>query len=298
MEARSTRLSFKGEGVKKKKKAGKKRKALDGPDAASGSQAEGWVDCESIDDVRGPVVIATAVLDPPSLLRLDDKTPKVVCSHLKLGPGELSAAKRADGQDSDGDDDAAAATVVPATMATIEPLAAIQVFQARRLPDSTKITFLSAHDKYLSSDRFGAVACELEAAGPAEEWDLVVRDDGFAFQNMRGLFLTAMDDGSVRADADSVGFKQIFRIKCQAANKSKALGKRAGAGTELLDPDAAAALEREQLKKFQTSASLGGRYASTLEEDRRALVKASRQGTLNEELLLRRAKTKSDKYCK
>ncbi|KAH6586244.1 hypothetical protein BASA50_000708 [Batrachochytrium salamandrivorans] len=260
--------------------------------------AEGWIVCTTIEDVMGPVIFATSTLDPPSLLYKHQKTSKMTFAHL---PTDVPRSAADDHPGADQEHLASTADDTPTvstTMATIEPLSAIQVFIANRFPGSSKTTFKSAQDTYLASDKYGVVTCDMEAAGPAEEWDLILREDGFALQNMHGMFLSSVpEDASVRADADSIGFKQVFTIKCQASIKQAAArrDKEAASNGMSIGPGGIASLELEQLRRFQ---SYGERHVGLLEQDKQSLLKASRQGTINEELLNRRSKVKSDKFCK
>ncbi|XJO78832.1 hypothetical protein BDV3_003215 [Batrachochytrium dendrobatidis] len=301
---RSSRLTFKGDNKSQHKKSKKRHIDQDGNEIhKSGSTKrtkavdeplEGWVHCKTLEDVMGPVIIATSAMDPPSLLYKNQKGSNLSIAHLP--PHNQSKD----------DPDQPLPTV---TLSTIEPVSAIQVFIANCLPGSTKTTFKSAQDTYLASDKYGVVTCDMEAAGPAEEWELVVREDGFAFQNMHGLFLTAVaEDASVRADADSIGFKQVFTLKCQAAVKHAAAKKAkmaaspwaaavAGSSSHTVSVGSGgiASLELQQLRRYQ---SYGERHVGLLDQDKKALINASKQGTINEELLNRRSKVKSDKFCK
>ncbi|KAI8928716.1 hypothetical protein BC831DRAFT_447148 [Entophlyctis helioformis] len=303
---RTGRLSFKGDEAAVKKKTKKPKKsgssAAKKPKAAADSPTDGWLFCDTVDDINGPVVIATAATDPPTLVRVDDAQP----TQLTLKPVAAQHERPAhgnDGDDIDGDNDDDAPAIIT-TLATIEPLQATQVLLAKRLPASTKITFKTVHDKYLASDKFGVVAAEFEAAGPAEEWEAVVRDDGIAFMSVFGKFLSVdTASGRLRADAESVGFCETFRVKCQAQNKvsarrgdgrgSSSSGKGTGAGEDsgLLG---IVSHEVEQMRRFQGP---GGRSAG-VPVDLERLLAAKKQGTLNEELVIRRSKTKSDKFCK
>ncbi|KAJ3032263.1 hypothetical protein HK097_005315, partial [Rhizophlyctis rosea] len=163
-------------------------------------------------------------------------------------------------------------------------------FLSKRLPDSSKITFLTPSSKYLSSDKFGVTSAYSEAISPAEEWDVVIRDDGVALQNvLNGKYLRCEMDGTARCDSEEVGFREVFRILCQAQNKARAKKRKE---KESVDAEV---LEVETIKKFHSWG--GGRLVNTT-EDTRELKRARKDGQLNEALLDRRSKLKADRYCK
>eukprot|EP00842_Homolaphlyctis_polyrhiza_P003121 jgi/Hompol1/380/HPOL_000238-RA len=320
---RTSRLSFKGSGPVSTDKSRKKRKNKDKDKESSGGSGshkrtkneaidlDGWTFCDTAAHVAGPIAIASAVCDPPALLLCAQKQPSK-SSSSSLPEWTLSFShlptQQIDGAAALDDLQGADAPAVEVTMASIEPLSAAQVFVAKRLPGSSKLTFKSAFDKYVGCNKLGAVTCDMEAAGPAEEWDLIVRDDGFALQSMFGGFLSVQPDGSLRADVDTIGFKETLRFKCQAANKHRidtsdgdaASRSAAKGGGDAPGLSGLSGLEQEHIKKFQGQmGSQGARFRTGgVVLDTQALIDASKDGRLNEELLLRRAKTKSDKFCK
>ncbi|KAJ3013320.1 hypothetical protein HKX48_005825 [Thoreauomyces humboldtii] len=267
---RSAKLSFKGDpGVVVDKKKRKKRKATDaagGEDGvvttgSSSSSRDGWVAVEHLDDLKGPIMILTSATEPPSILTCSETTSKV--SFVPLPEDK--------------------------TISSYEPESVAQVFVAKSLPDSSKASFRSSFDRYLGTDKFGVVACEREAMGPSEEWQLLVREDGAALQTSFDKFLRCDDQSAARADADAVGFREVFQIRCQAVNKIK--GKKAKQDKALDTQE----MELEQMKRSQ---SWGGGRLVFSQEDTRELRQAKKDGLLNEALLDRRAKLKSDKFCK
>ncbi|KAJ3294724.1 hypothetical protein HK104_003330 [Borealophlyctis nickersoniae] len=248
------KLIFKGDKPEKKKK---KRKAanIEEEDAKDEPQ-EGWVSVETAEDFKGPVLILSTATDTPSVLMSNEAT-----SSVKFHP-------------------TSGTTSIP----SYEPTSISEVFIAKKLPDSSKVTFRSAYDKYLGTDKFGVVACASEAISPAEEWEVVVRDDGIALQSSFDKFMRGEEDGVVRADSTEVGFREVFRVKCQAVNKSRAKKRKEKVQVN------AEALEVDQIWG-------GGRLVMT-NEDTAELRKAKKGGNLHEALLDRRAKLKSDKFCK
>lgn len=179
------------------------------------------------------------------------------------------------------------------TLESIEPWLASQVLVCHNLPSAKSITLYftcntskNAFDRYLTADKYGVVKCTMEAAGPAEAWDIIDLPEGFAFRTLWGTYLTAEPDGTLRADADVIGDEQKFFIKCQAKNRQT---------TKKKEVKLASAIEVEQLK---TRYSFGGKLEKFLTEDSDMLEKAKKKGRLNEELVIRRAAIKNDRYCK
>ncbi|KAI8646026.1 FRG1-like family-domain-containing protein, partial [Parasitella parasitica] len=224
-----------------------------------------WVRADNLEDLIGPLFI-THPSDPPVCLTVDE-------------------------------DDRFLAYPIPNLSETApEPTIMQQVFVGSRITGSTNaFTFKSANSKYLSSDKFGVVACDSEAIGGQEEWKPTVSDAGIAFENVHGKFLMADEiaGGGVRfrADADDVGFCESFRVYCQSRFKYKSKSKKQksdGTGSEMDN-------QYSSSKKYQSWG--GGKVHHTL-ADKRELKKAKTDGRLAEALLDRREKMKADRYCK
>lgn len=253
------RLSFKGDepGVKKKKKKKHHTKKEENEE-----EEHGWIVCDSLDEIGGPTVLITKSVEPVALLSINEKNNQVTCSPMDI-------------QD----------------IQEVQPTMASQVFIVSKLPGSHSFTLKSAMDRFLGSDAFGVLSCTSEAAGPAEEWTIVKRTDGFALQQSELLgskFLRIGSDGSLRVDSETIGFKEIVLIKGQ----SQFMHARKTKKTDLQINSAL--LEVELLKK---SISFGNKYIAKLDRDTESLIEAKRKGNLNEELLDRRVKLKKDKFC-
>ncbi|KAG5459086.1 MAG: FRG1-like family-domain-containing protein [Olpidium bornovanus] len=171
-----------------------------------------------------------------------------------------------------------------------EPANVNQVFVASPFPGTTTgtIALRTADGHFLGTDRVGVVSCQRQAASAPEEWLPALRDDGWALQNVAyQTFLAADEDGgsTLRCDSDTVGFRQVFRIKCLAevVNKSRKETKK--------KEREAGELELDQLRRYQSWNSVRRTDAG----DVRELKKAKREGKLNEAMLDRREKLKSDK---
>ncbi|KAG0269226.1 hypothetical protein DFQ27_004466 [Actinomortierella ambigua] len=224
-----------------------------------------------------------------------------------------------EGDDNDYDDRGRRQVTVEAAA----PTTIYQVLVVARIPGSTDRFSLKTHaGRYLSSDKFGVVTAQAEAIGMQEEWTMIVRDDhGLALQNHYGKFLSVDEVAStstsssssskgksssssskfqIRADAETIGFCESFTAKIQARFRQKAsTSKRKKDGEDEEDEeddlDKEASLEHEQTRKYQTWSH--GRVVVS-ERNARELKRARLDGRLNEALLDRREKVKSDRYCK
>ncbi|KAG8735197.1 hypothetical protein FRC12_018182 [Ceratobasidium sp. 428] len=96
---------------------------------------------------------------------------------------------------------------------------------------------------------------------------------------------------TLRGDSDTAGFNERFWVRVQYEYKRKAGEedrKKAGK-TRVQDID-----EVGSNHKFQ---AWGAGKSIVSSEDKKALKKARKEGTLSEALLDRRAKLKSDRFC-
>ncbi|KAI8812850.1 FRG1-like family-domain-containing protein [Cladochytrium replicatum] len=233
----------------------------------------GWVLATSIEDLRGPLYIITTYPDNPSCLTCNEITFRTSFRVITTTESTSPAA----------------------VLSVSEPNDVSQVFVSKPIPGSTtKICLTSAYQRYLSADKIGIPNCEREAIGPTEEWAVVAREDGFALQSAYDKFLAVGKDGTTaRCDSEKVGSAEVFRIKCQAQFKS--MPKRVKTDEELEAEMEENDLELEEIKKFH-SHTLG--KVVTSKEGLESLRRARKDGNLHEELLDRRSKLKSDKFCK
>ncbi|KAI8620191.1 hypothetical protein BC830DRAFT_1100654 [Chytriomyces sp. MP71] len=289
---KSMRLSFKGDPKTRKKKRASSERDAEGTGADGSEPLEGWTTADAIDHLMGPIMLLTSASANPACIVSNDKSYALALQ--SLGDARIDAA---------------------------EPVHVGQVFLVSRLPTGeARVSIKSAFDRYMSCDKFGVVSCDKEAVGPYEEWEVVKREDGFALQSVtKNGFLSCEPDGvldsdedpeklkraatgksgyglgggricgTVRADADSVGFKEVFQLRCQRQNLANAQKKKK---KEKEDADALA-MDADQLKRSQSY----GRVDMT-EREAKLLKKAQKQGNLNEALLERREKIKADRYCK
>ncbi|CAG8455906.1 9283_t:CDS:2 [Paraglomus brasilianum] len=224
----------------------------------------GWVFATSVEDLVGPIFI---IFNNETLACL---------------------------QSSDNDSSITVHNISPTEqLSTVEPDEVNCVFVGARVVGSNeRITLKTYKNKYISTDKFGVITAEHEAIGPQEEWLPIVRDDGIAFQSIYDKFLSideiAGGGYKIRADVETIGFCETFRVKCQARfrKKQKVTKKEDRAVSEV---------EVEQIKKYQT---WGGGRIRTSEEDVNKLRRAKKEGKFSEALLDRREKVKADRYCK
>ncbi|KAG0237725.1 hypothetical protein BGW42_000131 [Actinomortierella wolfii] len=284
-KAKANRLSFKGDTDPLKKKK-KKRKSHSEKQEVEEKQ-DGWVKVRSLSELGGPLYLVFSS-DPPTCLSLDDK------AKLIMTPADTP-------EDNDDNDNHGVTTLDTAAPTTI-----YQVFVAARIPGSSDRFSLKTHaNKYLSSDKFGVVTATAEAIGMQEEWTIVLRDDGLALQNHYGKFLSVDEVAStsasssskfqIRADSDVIGFCESFTAKIQARFRQKAAEAARKKKSEEDDDGNEESLEYQQTRKYQTWS-----HGKVIVSDRNAqeLKRAKMEGRLNEALLDRREKVKSDRYCK
>ena len=111
-------------------------------------------------------------------------------------------------------------------LSTFEPEDIASVFIGSRIVGSTdRISLKTFDEKYLSSDKFGVITAEREAIGPQEEWTPIIKSEGIALQNTYEKFLSVDEiaDGgyNLRADVETIGFCETWKIKCQARFRKK-----------------------------------------------------------------------------
>jgi protein FRG1 len=168
---------------------------------------EGWVLVKVSEDMAGPLFIIAPEFDSTTSNRLhciSSTTNGTV--HLKPIPSsEISEA---------------------------EPTQVDQVFVCHPLAltessEQTVYTLRTPDGNYLSCDQYGLVSAPTAALGPQEQWEVIVKEDGIAFENVaHGKYLTVDPEmGELRGDGDTIGFMQVFRVKCQAAIRAKRFKK-------------------------------------------------------------------------
>jgi len=276
-KVKASKLTFKGENPEKKKK---KRKHEKGEDE---EELSGWTNAENIDDLIGPIYIVTvdrkfclAVASNETSLAASTSDPigdKLILQHV-------TQKSKPDQQQEEGAND------------DLEPDQVSEVFIGQ-LVTPTTLAIKTHKSHCLTCDKFGIVTAETEAVGSQEEWTPIFKEDGVAFQSaMHQGFLKADVDkgGLIRADSESIGFRETFLVKCQVARKKAKKRKQEGPVQKSMEE-----LEIENLKKTQTWGMNRLKKPSEAVDD---LKTAAAQGSLYEAMLDRRSKIKSDKFCK
>ena len=260
---KSSRLTFKGDSKKPKTK---KRKHIDPTGSSSPAELQGWVVVSSKEDIVGPLML------------LSNATPTLSClagdPHFRLF---LSPTQSQNLQE-------------------VEPTQVSQVFVAKRLPDSSKVSLKSCFDRHLGTDKFGLVECDKEAVGMAHEFEIIQKEDGWAFLSNFGHYLsvqmapggTLCKDAKLRCDSTFPGLQETFIILGQAAQKQKRIRQ---ASEEEVD---IAQVEMEKISKFHGHAYGKIDYGQNVGV---GLSKAVKEGKLNEALVEKRSKMKRDKVC-
>ncbi|KZV89939.1 hypothetical protein EXIGLDRAFT_649825 [Exidia glandulosa HHB12029] len=281
MSVRATKLSFKGDKPSKKRKRKQRDDGDDDShakdDADSGpvdESGERWVTPANPLELRGPVFIFHPS-EPPLAVAYDTGRSK-----LSLSP--LSAD-----------------TMVPAQVSHVWVCTRVAGSETVNL--RTGISTASGAPKFLGCDAHGIVAADREARGPQEEWTPVVLDDAggmVAWQNaFNGKYLavdeTAGGSMALRGDSETIGFAERFWVKVQDRYRKEAREERKKAEKKEVDPMGFDD-EEESNKTFQT---WGAGRTVVSNADKRDIKKAKKEGRLQEALLDRRAKLKSDRFC-
>ncbi|KAJ1918653.1 hypothetical protein H4219_002456 [Mycoemilia scoparia] len=330
--SRGSKLKFKGE--KKKKKKGSKSKHSDRSKSNNDNDnAEGWVPVECLDDFEGPVVFYFRDSNP----RILSLPPDFADGGSNAGGGGIGSINNRQSLLAYPLSHESAETQVE----DAEPTAVEHVFIGQRtivarekedpnIPLPTTFTFKTSRGQYLSADRLGFVTSDAPAIGPLEVWTPVIRKDEAgvgavslmteASGKERFLSIGISKDQDpeqtgkkdshipvgVRADSDSIGFRETFYVKCQAQNrKARIKSSKDKSGNEqdvFVYGDGSAISqgpdddELNKIKYFQSYQS--GKISShKLKKDKKDLKRARSEGKYNEALLDRRTKLKSDKFC-
>ncbi|KAF8529675.1 FRG1-like family-domain-containing protein [Hysterangium stoloniferum] len=263
---RSTKLTFKGDKTKKKK-----RKHRDG---GTGNEEEGidpqaWVLPENANQVYGPTFIVHPS-EPAICITYDSTRSRIMLHAVSHEPGE--------------------------TALSLSPAEVSQVWVVTRVAGSPTINLRTAEGKFLSCDAHGLVSSDREARGPQEEWTPVVLEDGMvAFQNNYQKYLSVDEvaGGSLalRGDSDIVGFGERFWVKVQQEYKLKA-------GEEERKKEGVAKKRKiDEVETNHTFQAWGAGKSVVSQEDKTELKKARKDGRLSEAMLDRRSKLKSDRFC-
>ena len=207
-KVRSSKLKFKGEKTKKK------RKRDDGVDADDSAKKDGkdpdtWVFPEDPSHVRGPTFIIHPSDPSPICITFDSTRNRIVLHSVDK-----------DKLDSETD----TPSLLERTPSDIS-----QVWVTTRVAGSPTINLRTGtgEGKFLSCDAHGLVSADREARGPQEEWTPVLLPDGMcAFMNVYEKYMSVDEvaGGSLelRGDSEVVGFAERFWVKIQEKYKREA----------------------------------------------------------------------------
>jgi len=211
-QVRSSKLKFKGEKTKKKRKreagdderAGSSKRKLDDKDP------ETWVMPENVNELRGPTFIIHPSDPSPISINYNSTTSRIALQSL-----DKESLKSEDSE--------------PVQLLDRTPMDVSQVWVTTRIAGSATINLRTGtgEGKFLSCDAHGLVSADRDARGPQEEWTPVVLPDGMlAFMNVYEKYLSVDEvaGGSLqlRGDSEQVGFAERFWVKIQYKYKKEA----------------------------------------------------------------------------
>lgn len=210
-KVRSTKLKFKGEKTKKK------RKRDDGDEGRAGSSKrreddkdpETWVFPENPYEIRGPTYILHPS-DPSAIcVTFNSTSNRVVLQLIDKFKAE---------------DESEAPSLLERTPADVA-----QVWVTTRVAGSPTVNLRTGtgEGKFLSCDAHGIVSADRDARGPQEEWTPVIMPDGMvAFMNVYEKYLSVDEVAGgtlqLRGDSEEVGFGERFWVKIQNKYKREA----------------------------------------------------------------------------
>ncbi|GLB34813.1 putative FRG1-like domain containing protein [Lyophyllum shimeji] len=277
---RSTKLKFKGDKPKKKRKredgdigrSGKSRRKEDEEDP------ETWVLPENPYEIRGPTFIMHPSDPSPISINFNSTTNRIILHSLDKEKVE---------DDSE-----------PPTLLDRTPTDVSQVWVTTRVAGSPTINLRTGtgEGKFLSCDVHGLVSADRDARGPQEEWTPVVLPDGMvAFMNVYEKYLSVDEVAGgalqLRGDSDEVGFRERFWVQIQSKYKKEANEE------EKKKEGVVEAPQINEVVANRLYQTWGMGRIVTSQEDKKELKKARKEGRLAEALLDRRAKLKSDRFC-
>mmetsp|Transcript_18634 Transcript_18634/g.48580 ORF Transcript_18634/g.48580 Transcript_18634/m.48580 type:complete len:273 (+) Transcript_18634:255-1073(+) len=166
----------------------------------------------------------------------------------------------------------------------------------------TRMALKTAYGRYVTSvPDTGEVTARTEAMGVRELWEPMLGPDGVLhIRSADKKYFSAMRPGDVAHAAaesrDDPGV--LFRVH-SSASLDKAKPKKRGeyeiTGGTLENMETSFA---KKFQSYQSQCFKEGETVKVSKEERRRLKEAKKKGRLHEEMLNRRAKLKSDKFCK
>ncbi|XP_015918695.1 protein FRG1 [Parasteatoda tepidariorum] len=165
-----------------------------------------------------------------------------------------------------------------------------EVLTAIALSD-TKIALKSGYNKYLRVGMDGQIYGRSDAIGSMEQWEPIFQDDKLALLSATNRFMSVDDEGcDIVAVSKTAEANEMLKIR---SNAQKEKSNKDDIPEE--EKGSVKSCELNYVKKFQ---SFQDRKLRINAEDRGTVKKAKHEGNLHEVLLDRRAKMKSDKFCK
>ncbi|XP_067132910.1 protein FRG1 isoform X2 [Centruroides vittatus] len=164
-----------------------------------------------------------------------------------------------------------------------------EILTAIRLSD-TKVALKSGYGKYLGVSVDGIVMGRSDAIGGLEQWEPVFQDDKLAILGSNDCFISVNEEGDIVATNKKVTENEILQVRSIAFKDNTEGDNRPDEEKGTLQE-----CEVNYVKKFQ---SFQDKKMKISKEDRKNLKRAREEGNLHEILLDRRAKMKSDKFCK
>lgn len=208
-QVRSTKLKFKGEKTKKKRKRTTDEEGRGSKRIKDDEDPETWVMPETANEIRGPTFIFHPSDPSPICITFNSTTTRISLQHL--------------------DKEKLEDTAEPANLLDRIPTDVSQVWVTTRVAGSATINLRTGtgEGKFLSCDTHGLVSADRDARGPQEEWTPAVLPDGMvAFMNVYEKYLSVDEVAGgalqLRGDSEEVGFNERFYIKVQHQYKKEA----------------------------------------------------------------------------
>lgn len=169
-----------------------------------------------------------------------------------------------------------------------------EVITAIRVSD-TKIALKSGYNKYLSIDAQNRLVGRSDAIGTKEQFEPVFQDGKIAISGFTGSFLSPDDEREGLIVAKSRTADPTCFIKIRSRVDPEQIRKQEESKmVPVEEKGSVEECEVNYVKKFQSFQNKKLR----VDKDKGSLKSAQREGILHETLLDRRAKMKSDKFCK
>ncbi|TFY81037.1 hypothetical protein EWM64_g2975 [Hericium alpestre] len=274
IEVRSTKLKFKGEKTRKKRKhegdeggsSSRRRRAEE-----DNQSPDTWVRPENATEIRGPTFIFQPSDPSPVSINFDATRNRIMIHAMDKDITEETK-------------DLSLPDRVPTEVS--------QVWVTTRVAGSLTINLRTGvgEGKFLSCDKHGLVSAYREARGPEEEWTPVVFEDGMvSFMNVYEKYLSVDEVAGgqlqLRGDSEEVGFRERFYVKIQSKYKKEA-NEEEKKKTEGLET------KMDEAGTNKLYQAWGQARSIVSKEDRKELKQAKKEGRLAEALLDRRAKLK------